>query len=76
MPIQSKAFSGPVKSIPNDFPNEDLVEDIQGSLIVTVEVVIAQGSLIVTVEVVITQGSLIVPVEVVIVQGSLIVPLR
>ena len=27
MPIQSKAFSGPVKSIPKDFPDEDPVED-------------------------------------------------
>ena len=59
MPIQSKAFSGPVKSIPKDFPDEDLVEDAQGSLIVTVEVVIAQGSLIVTVEVVTIPDSFI-----------------
>ena len=72
MPIQSKAFPGPVKSIPKDFLDEDSVD----SFIVTIEVVIAQGSLIVTVEVVIAQGSLIVTVEVVITQGSLIVPLR
>ena len=63
MPIQSKAFSGPVKSIPKDFPDEDSVEDIQDSLTVTFEVVIAPDSLIVTVEVVIAQGSLIVPLR-------------
>ena len=40
MPIQRKAFSGPVKSIPKDFPDEDSVEDIQDSLTVTVEVVL------------------------------------
>ena len=28
MPIQSKAFSGPVKSIPKDFSDADPVEDI------------------------------------------------
>ena len=27
MSIQSKAFTGPVKSIPKDFPDADLVED-------------------------------------------------
>ena len=27
MPIKSKAFSGPVKSIPKDFHDEDPIED-------------------------------------------------
>ena len=63
MPIQSKAFSGPVKLIPKYFTDEDSVEDIPDSLIVTVEVVIVQDSLSVPVEVVIVQGSLTVPLR-------------